>query len=488
MNKEKDPNKEKLVCVSEEFIADEETPVSVFRKLKKDEKYCFLLESVEKGEILGRYSFIGIDPCEVLVFEQGSVSIISKQGTRKVSADKGPMVFLREYMKKFETSAENGIPLTGGAIGYLGYDIVRYFEDIPDPCEGDEDFPEGILLIVDALVVFDHIQKKITVIANSPIDGKSEQETREECLEKIERIKKKLDSPSPGYEDFREEGQDIEFNSNVSKEVFMDGVIKAKEYIKEGDIFQVVLSQRLECRVTSDPFNIYRNLRIMNPSPYMFYFEMDGVYLVGSSPEVLVRYDGRRITLRPIAGTRKRGQTPEEDEQLAEELLADEKERAEHLMLIDLGRNDVGRVSKFGTVTVDEEFVIERYSHVMHIVSNVVGKKQDDRDVYDVFQACFPAGTLSGAPKVRAMEIISEVEPTFRGPYGGAVGYFSFTGRMDTCITIRTITIKDSKAYIQAGAGIVADSDPEREYVETLNKAKALMKAIQGTKSGASNQ
>ena len=475
-------DQETLVTVKEEIIADEETPVSVFRKLRRDESYCFLLESVEKGEILGRYSFIGVNPCEVIRFTQNKATVLHGNEEEAYDAPEGPMVFLRNHMSRYASHEENGVPLSGGAIGYLGYDIVRYFENIPDPCEGSKIFPEGVMMIVDTLVVFDHIRKKISIIANAPLVQEDEAQAREKACQKIKSIKQKLQEPYSVDSEFSVDDKDIAFSSNVTREQFMNSVVKAKEHMKEGDIFQVVLSQCLECDISSDPFNIYRNLRIMNPSPYMFYFEMDGIYMVGSSPEVLVRYDGNHITVRPIAGTRKRGETPQEDEKLAQELLADEKELAEHLMLIDLGRNDVGRVSEYGTVTVDEEFIIERYSHVMHIVSNVIGKKKDTCDVYDILEACFPAGTLTGAPKVRAMEIISELETTFRGPYGGAVGYFSFNGKMDTCITIRTMTIKDGKAYIQAGAGIVADSDPGREYEETLNKAKALMKAIRGTR------
>jgi len=472
---------ENMVTVVEKIIADEETPVSVFRKLRKGESYCFLLESVEKGAIMGRYSFIGVNPGEVIRFSGGKAAVMSQDGNREYNAPEGPMVFLREYMKTYSVPSVTDVPLSGGAIGYLGYDIVKYFEDIPDPCKEPGVFPEGIMMLADSLVVFDHIKKTISVIANSLIRDENREQAQKDALQKIESIKLKLRQPHTSAPEFSVKDRDIPFSSNITREQFMSSVVKAKEYIKEGEIFQVVLSQCLECPISSDPFNIYRNLRIMNPSPYMFYFEMDGIYMVGSSPEVLVRCEGERVTVRPIAGTRKRGDTPEEDARLEKELLSDEKELAEHLMLIDLGRNDVGRVSKYGTVEVDEEFTVERYSHVMHIVSNVIGKKNDTCDAYDVFEACFPAGTLTGAPKVRAMEIISELETSFRGPYGGAVGYFSFSGSMDTCITIRTITIKNDRAYIQAGAGIVADSDPEREYIETLNKAKALLNAIRGT-------
>ena len=471
-----------LVTVTEEIIADEETPVSVFRKLRRGEPYCFLLESVEKGDILGRFSIIGVSPCEVIRFNPDTASVVSENGCREHDAPEGPMAFLRDYMKKYASCPEHGIPLSGGAVGYLGYDIVHYFENIPDP-GGERIFPEGIMMIADTLVVFDHIRKTMSIVANTLMQNSDEKAARKEARKKIESVKEKLSRPYSVDSQFSVDDRDVPFSSNVTREQFMSSVVRAKEYIMEGDIFQVVLSQRLECDITSDPFDIYRNLRIMNPSPYMFYFEMDGTCMVGSSPEVLVRYDGDHITVRPIAGTRKRGTTDEEDKQLEQDLLSDEKERAEHLMLIDLGRNDVGRVSEYGSVQVDEEFIIERYSHVMHIVSNVIGTKKDSSDIYDIFEACFPAGTLTGAPKVRAMEIISELETSFRGPYGGAVGYFSFGGTMDTCITIRTITIKDGKAYIQAGAGIVADSDPEREFEETLNKAKALMKAIRGTRT-----
>ncbi|MFH1707891.1 MAG: anthranilate synthase component I [Planctomycetota bacterium] len=477
-----DEQVKQLVCVTEEVIADEETPVSVFRKLRAGAENAFLLESVEKGEIVGRYSFIGINPCEVLSFNGAKVTIKSNGWERTDTAPEGPLAYLRTYMRQYRGGDVPGIPLSGGAIGFLGYDTVRFIEKIPGHTDDRAIFPDGMMLIVDTLVVFDHISKHVTIVANTPAGTGGEAKAKQACREKIAQVRAKLEKPLEPSLDFRCPERDIAFKSNRTRDDYMAAVMKAKEYIHEGDIFQVVLSQRLETKVDCDPFNIYRNLRIMNPSPYMFYFQMDGIHLVGSSPEVLVRCDGRRINVRPIAGTRRRGATPEEDRALEAELLADEKERAEHLMLIDLGRNDVGRVARYGTVRVDEEFVVEKYSHVMHIVSNVIGEKREDVDAYDILAACFPAGTLSGAPKVRAMEIISELEPTRRGPYGGAVGYFGFNGKMDTCITIRTITVKDGTAYIQAGAGIVADSDPEREFVETMNKAKALMKAIRGTK------
>ncbi|MBI3814040.1 MAG: chorismate-binding protein, partial [Nitrospinae bacterium] len=373
------------------------------------------------------------------------------------------------------------------------YDMVRFFESLPHEAIDDLNIPDSIFIITDTILIFDNIGQKIKVVSNAHIhDGDTERAYRE-ATERIEEIIDKLRYQKT--EDRRQKTEirnselrtsNFELRSNVSKEVFKESVLKCKQYIKEGDIFQVVLSQRIETDFHSDPFNIYRALRTINPSPYMYFFKLGDIKIVGSSPEVLVRLEDETVEVRPLAGTRPRGVTEEEDRRLARELLNDEKERAEHIMLVDLGRNDVGRVSKKGSVEVNELMVIEKYSHVMHIVSNVRGKIEKGMDCYDVLKATFPAGTVSGAPKIRAMEIIEELEPTRRGIYAGAVGYFSFSGNMDMAITIRTLLIKGKTAYLGIGAGIVADSEPEREFEETMNKGKALIKAIEMAERGLS--
>ena len=372
----------------------------------------------------------------------------------------------------------------GGAVGYLSYDVVRSFEKIPEQLEQDIDLYDCSFMITDVLLAFDNLRKKIKVIFNLLLDGRQTlEEAYQEAQEKIKSIIARLqrqNPPSPVRSPFTPSP----LRSNFSKEDYMKVVEKAKEYIRAGDIIQVVPSQRFSTEVRCEPFDIYRALRSINPSPYLFYLKMNDMILMGSSPEVMVRLEGNQIELRPIAGTRPRGKTPEEDLKMEKDLLSDEKEKAEHIMLVDLGRNDVGRVSEIGSVRVTELMSVEKYSHVMHIVSNVQGALAPGENAFDVFRATFPAGTVSGAPKIRAMEIIEELEPFRRGFYAGAVGYFSFPGNMDTCITIRSILIKDGKAYVQAGGGVVADSDPEKEYEETLHKAQAIFKAIQLAEEG----
>jgi len=380
-----------------------------------------------------------------------------------------------------------GLPrFVGGAVGYLGYDVVRYFEDIPSRRKDDLGLPDLVFLLTDTLLIFDNVAQKIKVVANAHVEGRRESELRRtytEATNRIEQMINRLKRPLRRILPKRRH-KPIAFAANMSQADFEKMVMRTKEYIRAGDIVQAVISQRWETRIQTAPFEIYRALRVINPSPYMYYVRVGGVELVGSSPETLVRCEEGRVSIRPIAGTRRRGSTEEQDALLERELLADDKERAEHVMLVDLGRNDIGRIARRGSVRVDSLMQVERFSHVMHLVSQVHGDLDPSKTGYDVMRACFPAGTVSGAPKIRAMQIIEELEPTRRGPYAGAVGYFSFSGNMDTCINIRTIVIKDRRAYIQAGAGIVADSDPEREYEETCNKARAMMKAIELAEQG----
>ncbi|WBL35287.1 anthranilate synthase component I [Tepidiforma flava] len=458
-----------LVAVYREVTADLETPVSAYLKVATG-PYSFLLESVEGGERLARYSFIGTQPYRVLRTGPG----------REWEGD--PLVPVEQELSRFRQIMTPGIPaFTGGAIGYVAYDAVRHFEPRVRPPEADElGIPEAMWLFTDAMVVFDHLRHTIKVIAHCRLDGDIDAAYRQAAFQ-VDAIVERLNSPT-----VRLPHQDIaavlrtngQAESNVGREGYELMVEKIKEYIVAGDCIQVVPSQRLRRPTAVHPFNIYRQLRTINPSPYMFYLDLGDFQVVGASPELLVRVEDGVVTTHPIAGTRPRGATPEEDERLAAELLADEKERAEHIMLVDLGRNDIGRVARPGTVRVDSLMHIEKYSHVMHIVSNVSGRLADDRTPFDAFRSVFPAGTLSGAPKVRAMEIIAELEPSRRGIYGGAVGYASFAGSLDTCIAIRTMVVKDGVAYLQAGGGIVYDSVPETEYMETVNKMRALMRAI----------
>jgi len=469
-----------LIPVYKEILADLETPLSAYLKLKV--KRGFLLESVVGGEKWARYSFIGGDP--FLTIEGKGKGLIIKRGAQMERArfDNDPLEVISGELKRYKPVIIPGLPrFFGGFVGYIGYDVVRHFERLPNYHHKGLNLPDLSLMLTDTLLVFDTLTQKIKVISNAHIDDKSPKEAYEEAKEKVEGIVKRLRMRAipPGCP----RGSKIllrpSFTSNFTREDFLKAVERAKEYVKAGDVIQVVLSQNFHKDVNIHPINSYRALRVINPSPYMYYIETGKSTLVGSSPEILVRLEGDVIELRPIAGTRKRGNTPEDDIRLEEELRSDPKEMAEHIMLVDLGRNDVGRVAQTGSVKVTELMTVEKYSHVMHLVSNVVGRLRDGLDAFDVLRACFPAGTVTGAPKIRAMEIIEELEPTNRGPYAGCVGYFSFSGNMDMCITIRTIIFKDRKAYIQAGAGVVADSVPEREYMETVNKAKGMFRAIE---------
>jgi len=475
-----------LVPVYREILADMETPVSAYRKIARG-KYSFLLESVEGGERLARYSFIGTDPFLVFKSQGRDVQIVERTRADRITLKDGqdPLHLLKDLLARYKWVDDPQLPrFCGGAVGYLGYDMVRFFEDLPENTTDDLNVPDCFFVFTDVILVFDHIKHRIKVVCNPEV-GSDPGTTYDLATEKIDEIVERLRRTSlPAPEASESEPVEVKPSANMTQAEYEKSVEAAKEYIRAGDAIQVVLSQRQSVPLQADPFDVYRALRSLNPSPYMYYLHYDDIKLIGSSPEILVTEDRGSVTVRPIAGTRPRGKTAEEDLALEKELLADEKERAEHIMLVDLGRNDVGRVSKYGTVAVDELMVIERYSHVMHIVSNVVGQLADGKDQFDVLRAAFPAGTVSGAPKVRAMEIIEELEPTRRGTYAGAIGYFSFAGNMDTCITIRTILVKDGTAYIQAGAGIVADSVPANEYRECMNKAGALLKAIEMAHAG----
>lgn len=475
-----------LIPVYREILADMETPVSAFLKID-DGKYSFLLESVEGGEKWARYSFLGSKP-EVVVRSFGRTVEVIRRGKKETRAfEHDPLEAVRDILAEYRPVPDPALPrFYGGGVGFMGYDVVRFFENLPERKKPGLDTPDVLFMITDTLVIFDTVTHRIKVVSNAHVNGGSVAAAYKEAVAKIDAIVKKLKrsgrrQASGGRRSKAKAGQ---LKSNFTQPQYEQAVLKAKEYIKAGDIFQVVPSQRFERKVTAEPFEIYRALRLINPSPYMYFLRCGDTTVVGASPEVMVRLEEGRIDLRPIAGTRRRGATEDEDKALEKELLADPKERAEHIMLVDLGRNDVGRVSEMGSVQVSELMVIERYSHVMHIVSNVRGRLAPGRDSYDVVRACFPAGTVSGAPKIRAMEIIDELEPTRRGPYAGAVGYFGFSGNMDTCITIRTLVIKDKVAYIQAGGGVVADSVPALEYLETVNKARAMMRAVEMAEEG----
>lgn len=472
-----------LIPVYREIMADMDTPVSAFRKLD-DGLFSYLLESIEGGEKWGRYSFLGSSP-SLIIRSKGNVveTIENSITTTETVAD--PLGCIRDLLARFSPVEVEGLPrFFGGAVGYLGYDMVRHFEHLPTNKPALIDAYDSYFLITDTIIIFDNMSQKIKVVSNAHLNnGVTAEQAYNEATKKIETIVKRLQTPLP-TEKKALSGKKIEFKSNVSREEYEDAVEKAKEYVRAGDIIQVVPSQRFSGELSADPFDIYRVMRTLNPSPYMFFLRLDDTVIAGASPEVMVRKEGQRVELRPIAGTRPRGATTEEDARLAEELLGDPKERAEHVMLVDLGRNDLGRVCTTGSVNVTELMVIERYSHVMHIVSNVQGELEHNRDAFDLVRATFPAGTLSGAPKVRAMQIIDELEPVRREIYGGAVGYFSFSGNMDLAITIRTLVIKDGMVHLQAGGGVVADSDPAAEWQETVNKAMAARLAIEIAEKG----
>ena len=467
-----------LIPVFREVVADVDTPVSAFLKLQRGNN-GFLLESVEGGETLGRYSFIGLEPFLTINSKGGTVTI-EGEVNQKLENVTDPLTTIEGYLERYrQAPVEDLPPFSGGAVGYVGYDAVRYFDGIPRTGDDDLDLPDALFIFTNVLVIFDHLKHTVKILANARVENGDPRAVYRQALAQIEEIVTRLDKPvavRPISVDMPDEIEGIE--SNISKDSYLEVVKRAKEYIFAGDILQVVPSQRFSLPTTARPFDIYRVLRMINPSPYLGFLRFGDLTLIASSPEPLVKiYDGKVIT-RPIAGTRKRGRDAAEDQALEAELLADAKERAEHIMLVDLGRNDLGRVCDIGSVKVDDLMFIERYSHVMHIVSQVSGRLAADKTVFDALRSAFPAGTVSGAPKIRAMEIIDELEPTLRGPYAGIFGYFSFSGDLDTGITIRTIVMKDGVAHVQAGGGVVADSDPEFEYQETLSKASAALRAI----------
>ena len=477
-----------LIPVYKEVLADLDTPVSAYMKMCGGE-YSFLLESVEGGEKWARYCFLGFDP-SIIISIKGNEVVVEKNGQAKsiLITQGNPLVGLKDILARYQPVDVEGLPrFSGGAVGFVSYDMVRSFEDLPEDTVDDLQVPDARFVITDTLLIFDNIAQTIKIVSNAHIDNENIEESYNQAVKNIDAIEKKLRTSLPVDVNNKKSPKIDSLNcieSNFKKEHFINSVQKIKNYILEGDVIQVVLAQRLKFNISKDPFTIYRALRSINPSPYMYYLKFGDLEIVGSSPEILVRLEGDKIEVRPIAGTRKRGQSEEEDQALENDLLNDEKELAEHIMLVDLGRNDVGRVAKINSVSVNEKFTIERYSHVMHIVSNVQGELKKGLDGYDVLAATFPAGTLSGAPKVRAMEVIEELEPTRRGLYGGAVGYISFNGNMDTAIAIRTLLIKNKTAYLGVGAGIVADSIAENEFEETMNKGKALLKAIELAEKG----
>ena len=473
-----------FVPVCKEIMADLLTPVSAFLKIAEHSDYAFLLESVEGGEQVARYSFLGKDPFLILRARDGR-TVIERDGERAAS-EQPFLEALRTTMAGFQSPHVPGLPrFTGGAVGYLGYDAVPWFEAVPLPPRADGDAPtdEAGFMVFDTVLAFDHVQHRILLMANARVGADDDLRALYQfACAKIAFLEGELErSLSLGAKSQAGPG---EVRSNLSREAFEAHVVAAKAAIAAGDIYQVVLSQRFETTLSADPFTVYRALRHVNPSPYMFFIRMGATSIVGASPEMLVRVEGRRVETHPIAGTRPRGGGPEEDLRLAEELKASEKERAEHVMLVDLGRNDIGRVAEYGSVRVPQYMALERYSHVMHLVSIVEGRLAEDRDRLDALAACFPAGTVSGAPKVRAMEIIASLEPSRRGIYAGAVGYLDFAGNLDFCIAIRTIVIEGQRARVQAGAGIVADSNPAAEYDETRDKARALLRALELAERG----
>lgn len=475
--------KANLIPVYREVLADFETPISCFTKIDLGD-YSFLLESVEGGERLARYSFLGSSPS--LVFSsKGNKVTLREGGSTRTFITKDPIAELKKLMSNFKTVKIKGLPrFAGGLVGFLGYDMVRFMEDIQDKNPDKLKGADSVLMLTDTILIFDHVDHKIKIVSNAHV-SKDPAKSYAESVAKIDRIMSYLKAPSKEKRLMKKKRKSpLCVKSNFTKEGFEEIVKKAKSYIRKGDIIQVVPSQRFEVPIRSNPFSVYRALRSINPSPYMYYLKLKDFYLVGSSPEIMVRCEDRHVEVRPIAGTRPRGASEEEDSKLIDELLNDPKEKAEHIMLVDLGRNDIGRVCDYKSVKVSELMTIEKYSHVMHIVTDVSGRLKKGKDAFDVVRATFPAGTVTGAPKVRAMEIIDELENTRRATYAGCVGYFSFSGNLDTCITIRTILIKDDTAYVQAGAGIVADSNPAKEYQETVNKSKALIRAIEMAEAG----
>ncbi len=484
-----------LIPVYREMLADRLTPVSAFEKLvgqgspDAENPYAFLLESVEGGERIGRYSFLGSKPS--LVFRsKGRTAHITEEGeTRTETIEQGqdPLTLIKQLMSRYQYIENPALPrFCGGAVGFFGYDVVRFFEDLSDTNPDDLQVDDATFLFTDTLVIFDHVRHRILIVCNAHITEDDPASAYDEAVRKIESLAARLAAAQPAITPYRPapDSPGITVEHLTPRADYEAAVQRCREYILAGDAFQIVLSQRFKVQFNAPPFDLYRALRHVNPSPYMYYLDMGERKIIGTSPEILVTAEQGTVRSRPIAGTRPRGATSAEDKRLEEELLADEKERAEHIMLVDLSRNDVGRVSIYGTVRVKELMVVERYSHVMHIVSDVVGKLSPERDIYDVLRAVFPHGTVSGAPKVRAMEIIDEQETTRRGFYAGCAGYFSYSGGMDMAITIRTMMVDGQTAYLQSGGGLVADSTPAMEYQECVNKARALVHAIELAEAG----
>jgi anthranilate synthase component 1 len=471
-----------VVPVYRQLIGDTLTPVSAFCKIQEGD-WAFLFESVVGGERLGRYSFLGSGPFLRFQAHGHRVSIAGPASPPVELEHPDPLRLLEERLAAYRAPHLPGLPrFCGGAVGYAGYDAVRYVERLPNPPPDDRGLPDLCFAFYDRMVIFDHLNKTVAAVAHAHVDADNLRRSYDAACQRVDRLVERLQQGVADLQltDVAPVGEvSLPYVSNFEPEAFEAAVARCKEYIKAGDIFQVVLSQRLQTETRARSFDIYRTLRVVNPSPFLFYLRSGPLCLVGSSPEIMARVEGDTLTIRPLAGTRRRGATPEEDDRLAAELSADPKERAEHIMLVDLGRNDVGRVAVYGSVRLSDVMTVERYSHVMHLCSTVTGRLRPGKTAFDALRSCLPAGTLSGAPKVRAMEIIDELEPHRRGPYGGAVGYVDFSGNMDTCIALRTLVLKGQTAYLQAGAGIVADSDPASEREETLNKARGLLRALE---------
>jgi anthranilate synthase component I len=478
-----------LIPVYEVFSADLLTPVSAYLRLAQGARYSFLLESVEGGEKIARYTFAGANPEEVFRYVAGACVMEGRD--RLVWEERDPVSFLRERMERIHPVRLPGLPpLVAGAIGYFSYDMVRLIERLPKRLRDEIGLYDALLMFYHGIIAFDHVQHRVWVVRNVFTQGDGTLKAKyDAAVREIKKTRKLLEEPAaaesqPKRASKKGRARRLRVTSNFKRGDYLGIVRKAKEYIRAGDIFQVVLSQRFSAKSNAEPFEVYRALRALNPSPYLFYLQMNDVYVVGSSPEMLVRVRGRDVFYRPIAGTQPRGKDEVEDQRLEKEMLASEKERAEHIMLVDLGRNDLGRVCDYGTVKVEQLMTVERFSHVMHLVSSLRGRLREDVDCFDALMACFPAGTVSGAPKVRAMEIIEELERTRRGIYAGGVLYMDFAGNLDSCIALRTMVIKNGKAYVQAGGGIVADSTPDGEYQETVNKSRALLAALETAHGG----
>src|SRR5579863_10375773 len=472
-----------LIPVYDVFSADLLTPVSAYLRIAQGARYSFLLESVEGGEKIARYTFAGANPEEV--FRYGGGACVLESPNRILWEERDPVTFLRARMERFRPVRLPGLPpLVAGAIGYFSYDMVRLIERLPKNLRDEIGLYDAMLMFYRGIIAFDHLQHRLWIVRNVfTEDAGNLREKYEAAVKEIKRTRRMLEEPvaaeRPKKLAKKKKRSPLRVKSNFRRGEYLDAVRKAKKYIRAGDIFQVVLSQRLSAKTQADPFEVYRELRVLNPSPYMFYLQMNDVFIVGSSPEMLVKVQGRDVFYRPIAGTLPRGKDEAEDQLNEKKMLASEKERAEHIMLVDLGRNDLGRVCEYGTVQVEQLMTVERFSHVMHLVSSLRGRLREDVDCFDALMACFPAGTVSGAPKVRAMEIIEEVERTRRGIYAGGVLYLDFAGNLDSCNALRTMVVKNGVAHIQAGGGIVADSTPEGEYQESVNKSRALLTALE---------